>query len=110
MAHAVMGTLPADVRRKKVLSYCRLFFQTPDMESQVARCMASQFPIVLAQVRAAAIYSPANAPIHSTFLPLLHAFIHSFVLACMHLFIRGQALQKAMFSRKKQLVTTLATS
>ena len=50
-----MGTLPADVRRKKVLSYCRLFFQTPDMESQVARCMALQFPTVLSQVSAGPI-------------------------------------------------------
>ncbi|DBA65676.1 TPA: hypothetical protein ACH3X2_002731 [Trebouxia sp. C0005] len=47
---AVMGVLPADVRRKKAVPYCRLFFQSPDMESQVARCMASQFPSVLCQV------------------------------------------------------------
>lgn len=45
-----MGSLPAEVRRKKVLPFCRLFFQSPDMESQVARCMASQFPSVLSQV------------------------------------------------------------
>lgn len=47
---AVMGTLPAEIRRKKVLPFCRLFFQSPDMESQVARCMALQFPTVLSQV------------------------------------------------------------
>ncbi|KAL3156729.1 hypothetical protein ABBQ38_001004 [Trebouxia sp. C0009 RCD-2024] len=47
---AVMGALPAEIRRKKVLPFCRLFFQSPDMESQVARCMALQFPTVLSQV------------------------------------------------------------
>ena len=47
---AVMGSLPAEVRRKKVLPFFRLFFQSPDMESQVARCMAQQFPNVLSQV------------------------------------------------------------
>ena len=47
---AVMGSLPAEVRRKKVLPFCRLFYQSPDMESQVARCMAQQFPTVLSQV------------------------------------------------------------
>ena len=46
-----MGVLPAEVRRKKAVPYCRMFFQSPDMESQVARCMASQFPSVLCQVR-----------------------------------------------------------
>ena len=45
-----MGVLPAEVRRKKALPYCRMFYQSPDMESQVARCMASQFPSVLCQV------------------------------------------------------------
>ncbi len=45
-----MGILPAEVRKKKALPYCRLFFQNADMENQVARCMASQFPIVLCQV------------------------------------------------------------
>ncbi len=45
-----MGVLPAEVRRKKAVPYCRMFFQSPDMESQVARCMASQFPSVLCQV------------------------------------------------------------
>ena len=49
---AVMGSLPAEVRRKKVLPFCRLFYQSPDMESQVARCMAQQFPSVLSQVGA----------------------------------------------------------
>lgn len=47
-----MGSLPAEVRKKKVLPFCRLFFQSPDMESQVARCMAQQFPNVLSQVGA----------------------------------------------------------
>ena len=47
---AVMATLPAEIRRKKVLPFCRLLFQSPDMESQVARCMALQFPTVLSQV------------------------------------------------------------
>ena len=51
VAHAVMGVLPGEVRKKKALPYCRMFFQSPDMESQVARCMASQFPTVLSQVR-----------------------------------------------------------
>lgn len=50
MWNAVMAILPAEVRKKRLLPYCRHFFQNPDMENQVARCMASQFPTVLNQV------------------------------------------------------------
>ena len=58
VARAVMGVLPAEVRRKKAVPYCRVFFQSPVMESQVARCMASQFPSVLCQVRLIAGQAP----------------------------------------------------
>ena len=51
-----MGNLPAEVRKKKVLPFCRLLFQSPDMESQVARCMALQFPNVLSQVGLPPLY------------------------------------------------------
>ena len=64
---AVMGSLPAEVRRKKVLPFCRLFYQSPDMESQVARCMAQQFPNVLSQVGASSVVkSTLSNTMHDT--------------------------------------------